>query len=72
MIEAKNREARLKMKTPTAAVAQRQDSGDGLPAAPGSQDAKSAIDLKDPVLVQSEQDYMAVIEAVNRRCYTLQ
>lgn len=54
VIEAKNRELRLKMKTV------RQDSGDHADAAT----RRSLADLKDPLIVQCEQEYQATIEAV--------
>lgn len=54
VIEAKNRELRLKMKTV------RHDSdehGDGTTG-------RSLADLKDPLILQCEQEYQAAIEAV--------
>jgi hypothetical protein len=53
VIEAKNRELRLKMKT-------RQESE------VAETSVKRAIgDLKDPVIIQCEKDYQTIIDAVN-------
>lgn len=57
MIESKNRELRLRLKSV------RQSSGDAT-ATDSTAIAKAMADLKDPAIVQCEQDYMAVIEAV--------
>ena len=52
VIEAKNRELRLKMKTRAESVEE--------PAA----EEKRLPDSKDPILIQAEQDYNATIETV--------
>lgn len=56
VIEAKNRELRLKMKTV------RQDSSENAPDAATMK--KRLHDLKDPLIIQAEQEYQAIIDAV--------